>query len=334
MSQFTQRVFSGMQPTGNLHLGNYLGAMLNWIKMQETHETIYCIVDLHAITLWQEPAQLRQAIRDVTAAYIACGLDPKKSVIFNQSQVAEHAELAWVFSCVARLGWLNRMTQFKEKAGNDKERASVGLYIYPNLMAADILAYKATHVPVGEDQKQHLELTRDIAQKFNNDFGVEFFPLTEPVIQGPATRVMSLRDGSKKMSKSDPSDLSRINLTDTAEDIEKKIRKAKTDADGLPSHNEGLKGRPEAENLVGIYAALDGSSQADVLRQFGGGQFSAFKNALAELAVSKLSPVTSEMRRISADAGYVESVLADGSARARAIAAPIMRDVKKIVGFI
>jgi tryptophanyl-tRNA synthetase len=334
MSQFTPRVFSGMQPTGNLHLGNYLGAMINWIKMQATHETIYCIVDLHAITIWQDPKVLQQAIRDVTSAYIACGLDPNKSIIFNQSQVAEHAELAWVFSCVARLGWLNRMTQFKEKAGKDKEKASVGLYIYPNLMAADILVYKATHVPVGEDQKQHLELTRDIAQKFNNDFGVEFFPLTEPVIQGPATRVMSLRDGTKKMSKSDPSDLSRINLTDTAEDIAKKIRKAKTDAEGLPSEAKGLEGRPEAENLVGIYAALSGMSVDEVLMQFGGGQFSGFKNALADMAVAKLSPVTGEMRRISDDPAYVESVLAEGSARARAIAAPILRDVKKIVGFI
>jgi tryptophanyl-tRNA synthetase len=334
MSQFSPRVFSGMQPTGNLHLGNYLGAMLNWIKMQESHEAVYCIVDLHAITVWQDPPALRKAIRDVTAAYIACGLDPKKSIIFNQSQVAEHAELAWVFNCVSRLGWLNRMTQFKEKAGKDKEKASVGLYIYPNLMAADILAYKATHVPVGEDQKQHLELTRDIAQKFNNDFGVEFFPLTEPVIQGPATRVMSLRDGTKKMSKSDPSDLSRINLTDSAEDIEKKIRKAKTDADGLPSEAKGLGGRPEADNLVGIYAALAGTSTDAVLQQFGGGQFSAFKNALAELSVAKLSPITNEMNRLMADPAYVESVLTDGSARARAIAAPIMRDVKKIVGFI
>jgi tryptophanyl-tRNA synthetase len=344
MSQsFAPRVFSGMQPTGNLHLGNYLGAMLNWIKMQASHEAIYCVVDLHAITVWQDPKALRQAIRDVTAAYLACGLDPRKSVIFNQSQVAAHAELAWVFNCVARLGWLNRMTQFKEKAGKDKEKASVGLYVYPNLMAADILAYKATHVPVGEDQKQHLELTRDIAQKFNIDFadaiaeagfGDAFFPLTEPVIQGPGTRVMSLRDGTKKMSKSDPSDLSRINLTDTADDIAKKIRKAKTDADGLPSHNEGIKDRPEATNLVGIYAALAGINDVEVLRQFGGGQFSTFKNALAELAVTKLSPIADEMRRLQADPGHIDRVLADGSARARAIADPVIRDMKNIVGFI
>jgi tryptophanyl-tRNA synthetase len=334
MSQFSPRVFSGMQPTGNLHLGNYLGAMINWIKMQETHETIYCVVDLHAITVHQDPKALRTAIRDVTAAYLACGLDPKKSIIFNQSQVAEHAELAWIFNCVARLGWLNRMTQFKEKAGKDKEKASVGLYIYPNLMAADILAYKATHVPVGEDQKQHLELTRDIAQKFNVDFEEQFFPLPEPVIQGSATRVMSLRDGTKKMSKSDPSDLSRINLTDTADDISKKIRKAKTDSDGIPSETKGLEGRPEADNLVGIYAALAGSQVIDVLAQYGGGQFSTFKNALADLAVSKLSPVTEQMLRLQADPAHIEAVLADGSARARAIAAPILRDVKKLVGFI
>jgi tryptophanyl-tRNA synthetase len=334
MSQFTPRVLSGMQPTGNLHLGNYLGAMLNWIKMAGTHETLYCVVDLHAITLWQEPKELRKAIRDVTAAYIACGLDPKTSIIFNQSQVAEHAELAWIFNCVARLGWLNRMTQFKEKAGSDKEKASVGLYVYPSLMAADILIYKATAVPVGEDQKQHLELTRDIAAKFNNDFGVDFFPITDPVITGPGTRVMSLRDGTKKMSKSDPSDLSRINLTDAADDIAKKIRKAKTDADGMPSEAKGLEGRPEANNLVGIYAALAGTPPSDVLTQFGGGQFSGFKNALADLAVAKLSPISSEMNRLLADPAYIESVLTDGSARARAIAAPIMMDVKKIVGFI
>jgi tryptophanyl-tRNA synthetase len=339
MTTFTPRIFSGMQPTGNLHLGNYLGAMLNWVKMQETNECIYCVVDMHAITQWQDPKALRQSIRDVTAAYLACGLDPKRSVIFNQSQVPEHAELAWVFNCVSRLGWLNRMTQFKDKAGKDKEAASVGLYVYPNLMAADILGYKATHVPVGEDQKQHLELARDIAAKFNNDYAeaiseAAFFPQPEPMITGPATRVMSLRDGTKKMSKSDPSDLSRINLTDSADDIAKKIRKAKTDMDALPSETAGLKVRPEAENLVGIFAALSGTSAQDVLAQFGGGQFSGLKNALADLAVEKLAPIAAETIRLQAEHTYVESVLADGSARARAIASPIMRDVRKLVGFI
>ena len=343
MSKFVPRVFSGMQPTGNLHLGNYLGAMLNWIAMQDTHECIYCVVDLHAITLWQEPRDLTLAIRDVTAAYLACGLDPKKSIIFNQSQVAEHAELAWILNCVARLGWLNRMTQFKDKAGKDKEAASVGLYIYPNLMAADILAYHATHVPVGEDQKQHLELARDIANKFNIDFaeaiaahGIEgqFFAPPEPYITGPATRVMSLRDGTKKMSKSDPSDLSRINLTDDADTIAKKIRKAKTDAEPLPSEPEGLKGRPEAENLVGIYAASAGQSTALVLSQFGGGPFSTFKNALADLAVSTLGGISGEIARLKADPGYIDSVLKDGSSRARAIAAPIVRKAREIVGFV
>ena len=343
MTSFYPRVFSGMQPTGNLHLGNYLGAMLNWVKMQESNDCIYCVVDMHAITLWQDPKELRQAIRDVTAAYLACGLDPKRSIIFNQSQVLEHAYLAWIFNCVARLGWLNRMTQFKEKAGKDKEQASVGLYAYPNLMAADILLYKATHVPVGEDQKQHLELARDIAQKFNVDFaeaiaeagfGDAFFPQPEPMITGPATRVMSLRDGTKKMSKSDPSDLSRINLMDSAEDIAKKIRKAKTDMDALPSEIAGLKGRPEAENLVGIFAALAGTSPKDVLAQFGGGQFSGLKNALADLAVAKLSPIVSEIKKLQADQAHVDAVLADGAARARAIAAPILHDVRKIVGFV
>ncbi len=343
MSSFTPRVFSGMQPTGNLHLGNYLGAMLNWIKLQETHECIYCVVDMHAITMWQNPMELRRAILDVTAAYLACGLDPKRSIIFNQSQVPEHAELAWVFNCVARMGWLNRMTQFKDKAGKDKEQASVGLYVYPNLMAADILAYKATHVPVGEDQKQHLELARDIAGKFNLDFADsiaaagyngDFFPQPEPFIIGPATRVMSLRDGTKKMSKSDPSDLSRLNLTDDADTIARKIRKAKTDTEGLPSEKVGLKGRPEADNLTGIYAALSGQSVDDVLAQFGGGQFSRLKDALAELAVAKLAPIGQETKRLQEDPGYVEDILADGSARARAIAAPIVREVRKIVGFV
>ncbi len=301
---FKERVFSGMQPTGSLHLGNYLGAMLQWIELQKTHECIYCVVDLHAITqdveVWGGPAELKKSIRQVTAAYIASGLDPQRSILFNQSQVSEHAELAWVFNCVARLGWLNRMTQFKEKAGKNRENASVGLYAYPNLMAADILAYQATHVPVGEDQKQHLELSRDIAQKFNNDFGEQivaagyadglFFPQPEPVITGPATRVMSLRDGSKKMSKSDPSENARINLTDNADTIARKIQKAKTDPDALPSEPKGLEGRPEADNLVGIFAALSGRSKADVLREFGGAQFSTFKKALAAVYAEKLSP--------------------------------------------
>jgi tryptophanyl-tRNA synthetase len=342
-SKFKPRVFSGMQPTGNLHLGNYLGAMLNWIHMQDTHECIYCVVDMHAITVWQEPKELNKAIRDVTAAYLACGLDPKKSIIFNQSQVAEHAELAWILNCVARVGWLNRMTQFKEKAGKDREAASVGLYIYPNLMAADILAYHATHVPVGEDQKQHLELARDIAIKFNNDYAASiaahgfdgtFLVPPEPYITGPATRVMSLRDGTKKMSKSDPSDLSRINLTDDADTVARKIRKAKTDTEPLPSEAAGLKGRPEAENLTGIYAALAGEPLDRVLAQYGGGQFSTFKNALADLAVTKLGPIGEETKRLQADPAFVDAVLTDGSARARAIAAPIVRKAREIVGFV
>jgi tryptophanyl-tRNA synthetase len=332
-----------MQPTHTLHLGNYLGAMVNWIAMQETHSCIYCVVDMHAITVFQNPDELAENIREVTAAYLACGLDPRRSIIFNQSQVHEHAELAWVFNCVARLGWLNRMTQFKEKAGKDRENASVGLYAYPNLMAADILAYKATHVPVGEDQKQHLELSRDIAQKFNNDFadsirghghGDAFFPLPEPMITGPATRVMSLRDGTKKMSKSDPSDYSRISLTDDSGTIAQKLRKAKTDADPLPEEPGGLKGRPEAENLVGIYAALAGATKEAVLREFAGAQFSRFKPALSELAVAKLAPIAAEMRRLKADSRHIDAVLADGAERAGVIAAPVMNNVKDIVGLL
>ena len=340
---FAPRVFSGMQPTGNLHLGNYLGAMVNWIKMQSTHQCIYCVVDLHAITVAHDPVELRRAIIEVTAAYLACGLDPKQSIIFNQSQVAEHAELAWIFNCVARLGWLNRMTQFKEKAGKDRENVAVGLYAYPVLMAADILVYKATHVPVGDDQKQHLELSRDIAQKFNADFagsiashgfGDAYFPLPEPMITGPATRVMSLRDGTKKMSKSDVSDYSRINLTDSPEAIAQKIRKAKTDPEPLPAEEKGLAGRAEAENLVGIYAALTGGDVSTVLGDFGGGQFSRFKTALADAAVARLSPISAEMRRWLDDERAVEAVLADGAARARAIAAPIMREVRDVVGLL
>jgi tryptophanyl-tRNA synthetase len=341
---FKTRVFSGMQPTGNLHLGNYLGALTRWVEMQATHECIYCIVDMHAITVFQDPKELRQSIRDVAAAYLASGIDPKKSILFNQSQVAEHAELAWVFNCIARLGWLNRMTQFKEKAGKDRENASVGLYAYPNLMAADILVYQATHVPVGEDQKQHLELARDIAQKFNNDYREsiighgyadgQLFPLCEPVIMGPATRVMSLRDGTKKMSKSDPSELSRINMTDDTDTIARKIQKAKTDTEPLPTEEAGLEPRPEADNLVGIYAAMAGTTKADVLKQYGGQQFSIFKKALAELAVSKISPVNAEMRRLLADPVEIDRQLAHGAQRARAIAAPIMRQVKDVVGFL
>jgi tryptophanyl-tRNA synthetase len=340
---FKQRVFSGVQPTGNLHLGNYLGAIVKFVELQQRYDCIYCVVDMHAITVWQDPAELPKATREVTAAFMACGIDPKQHIVFNQSQVAEHAELAWVFNCVARLGWLNRMTQFKEKAGKDRENASVGLYAYPALMAADILAYRATHVPVGEDQKQHLELSRDIAQKFNNDFassirahdyGDAFFPLPEPLIQGPATRVMSLRDGAKKMSKSDPSDQSRINLTDDADAIAHKIRRAKTDPDALPSEEKGLDSRPEADNLVGIYAALAGRRKAEVLKEFGGAQFSSFKAALVELAVAKLGPINAEMKRLVADPAYVDSVLGDGAARAQAIAAETMKAVKDIVGFI
>jgi tryptophanyl-tRNA synthetase len=340
---FKELVFSGVQPTGNLHLGNYLGAIVKFVDLQRSHDCIYCVVDMHAITVWQDPVELPRNTREVTAAFIACGIDPKKNIIFNQSQVAEHAELAWVFNCVARIGWLNRMTQFKEKAGKDRENASIGLFAYPALMAADILVYRATHVPVGEDQKQHLELARDIAQKFNNDFAQSiaahgftdgFFPQPEPLIQGPATRVMSLRDGTKKMSKSDPSDNSRINLTDDAETVAQKIRKAKTDPEALPSEEKGLEGRPEADNLVGIYAALNGTTKDEVLKQFGGGQFSTFKNALVDLAVSTLGPIGAEMKRLVQDPTYIDSVLGDGSARAGALAGETMKSVKDIVGFV
>ena len=339
-----ERVFSGVQPTGNLHLGNYLGAITKFVALQESHECLYCVVDLHAITVWQDPSELAHNIREVTAAFIASGIDPKRHIIFNQSQVSGHAELAWIFNCVARMGWLNRMTQFKEKAGKHKENASVGLFTYPNLMAADILLYHATHVPVGEDQKQHLELARDIAQKFNVDFkdAIEkagyadglFFPQPEPLIQGPATRVMSLRDGAKKMSKSDPSDMSRITMTDDADTIAKKIRKAKTDPEPLPSEEAGLEGRPEAANLVGIFAALKGESKADVLKEYGGAQFSAFKPALADLAVEIVSPIGDEMRRLMNDPAELDGILRDGANRAREIAAPIMTKTKEIVGFI
>ena len=343
MATFPERVFSGVQPTGNLHLGNYLGAIKRFVAMQATHPCIYCVVDLHAMTLPHEPAQLAGATREVTAAFVACGIDPRANVVFNQSRIAEHAELAWILDCVARLGWLNRMTQFKEKAGKDRENASVGLFNYPVLMAADILLYRATHVPVGDDQKQHLELTRDIAQKFNNDFsasiaanghGEAFFPLPEPLIQGPATRVMSLRDGTKKMSKSDPSEYAHIALTDDADTIAQKIRKAKTDPEPLPSEFEGLAGRPEADNLVGIFAALTDKTKAEVLRRFGGSQFSSFKTALADVAIETLAPIRGEILRLVGDPAYVDSVLAHGADKARAIAEPNMDAIKDILGLI
>ena len=333
-----QLVFSGMQPTNTLHLGNYLGALKNWVKLQDKMPCIYCVVDMHAITAeagYAKPGELAQATREVTAAYVAAGVDPKRSILFNQSRVPAHAELAWVFNCVARLGWMDRMTQFKEKSGKHKERASVGLYTYPTLMAADILVYKATHVPVGEDQKQHVELTRDIAQKFNNDFAApDFFPLPEPVILGMGTRVMSLRDGTKKMSKSDESDYSRINLTDDADAIAQKIRKARTDPAPLPENEKGLEGRPEAENLINIYAALADEPRAGVIARYAGQQFSAFKNDLAELAVTKLTPLAAEMRRLLADPAEIDRILADGAERAGALAEPILADVKKLVGFL
>src|SRR5215510_5043927 len=338
------RVFSGVQPTGNLHLGNYLGSITRFVALQAEHDCLYCVVDLHAITVFQDPDELKHNTREVTAAFIAAGINPSRHIIFNQSQVSGHAELAWIFNCVARVGWLNRMTQFKEKAGKDRENASVGLYVYPNLMAADILLYKATHVPVGEDQKQHLELCRDIAQKFNNDFGVSFFPLPQPQIFGAATRVMSLRDGSKKMSKSDPSDYSRINMTDDAETVALKIRKAKTDPHPLPGP-EVLKPdgtvdptkeaeRPEVYNLLGIYAALSDKSLRDVLTEFAGREFSFFKQVLTDLAVATIGQMGNEMKRLLADPPEIDAVLRNGAERARAIAAPILREVEDIVGFL
>lgn len=330
----SQLAFSGIQPSGKLHLGNYLGAMKNWVKLQDRMSCIYCVVDLHAITVWQEPAELAQSTREVTAACIAAGIDPKRSILFNQSRVSAHAELAWVFNCVARIGWLNRMTQFKDKAGKDRENASVGLYSYPNLMAADIHAYHATRVPVGDDQRQHLELANDIAQKFNHDYGVDFFPNIEPVIMGPAARVMSLRDGTKKMSKSDPSDQSRINLNDDADSIALKIRRAKTDPEPLPSEVAGLAERPEARNLVGIYAALTDTDHAGVLAEHGGKGFGPFKQALADLVVANLAPIAAETRRLLADPASVDAILRDGAQRAAAIADPIVAEAERLVGFL
>ena len=328
------RIFSGVQPTGDLHLGNYLGALKNWVRLQHDYDCLYCVVDLHAITVWQDPGELASNTREVTAGLIAAGLDPADNIIFNQSQVAEHAELAWIFNCIARLGWLNRMTQFKEKAGKNREQATVGLYAYPVLMAADILAYKATHVPVGEDQKQHLELTRDIAQSFNAAYGVEFFPLPEPQIFGSATRVMSLRDGTKKMSKSEESDFSRINMTDEADTIAQKIRKARTDPEPLPENVDELDSRPEALNLVSIYASLNDMEVGQVLNQFSGQGFSAFKTALADLSVDKLGPIGSEMKRLTEEPDEIDRILADGSARAVRLSGPIVREAREIMGFL
>jgi tryptophanyl-tRNA synthetase len=332
---FTPRVFSGIQPSGNLTLGNYLGALKRFANSQnEGIESIFCMVDLHAITVWQDPEKLRHATRELAAGFIASGLDPSKSILFNQSQVPEHTQMAWVFNCVARMGWMKRMTQFKDKAGKNAEQASLGLFGYPALMAADILVYHATHVPVGEDQKQHLELTQEIARKFNHDYGVAFFPETQPVIEGAATRVMSLRDGTKKMSKSDPSDMSRINLTDDADTIARKIRKAKTDPEPLPLDAEGLEDRPEARNLVNIYAALSDQSVAQVMQDVGGKPFSEFKPMLADLAVTKIAPISGEMARLMQDVSEIDRILTDGAERARAIAHPILQQTYRIMGMV
>jgi tryptophanyl-tRNA synthetase len=329
-----QRVLSGVQPSGALHLGNYLGALKKFVDLQHRMECFFCVVDLHAITLWQEPKQLAAQTREITAAYLAAGVDPAKATIFVQSAVPAHAEMAWIFNCVARLGWLDRMTQFKEKSGKHKERSSVGLYTYPVLQAADILVYKATHVPVGEDQRQHLELTRDIAAKFNHDFEAPgFFPLTEALIQGPGARIMSLRDGSAKMSKSDPSDQSRINLLDDADAIAQKIRKARTDPAPMPETAQGLDGRPEAANLVAIYGALAGVTTAEVLERFGGQGFGVFKPALADLAVETLGPISDRMRRLIDDPAELDRILKAGAERAREAADPIVAETKRLVGF-
>jgi tryptophanyl-tRNA synthetase len=329
-----QRVFSGIQPSGIPTLGNYLGAIRNWVRLQDDHQCLWCVVDLHAITVWQDPAALRRQSLEMAAVLLACGVDPANHILFLQSGVRAHAQLAWIFNCVARLGWLNRMTQFKDKAGKDRENASSGLYVYPNLMAADIHAYRATRVPVGDDQRQHLELANDIAQKFNHDYGIEFFPNIEPVILGPAARVMSLRDGTKKMSKSDPSDQSRINLNDDSDTIALKIRRAKTDPMPLPFDVDGLAERPEARNLVGIYAALTDTDHASVLKDHGGQGFGPFKNALTELLVENLTPIASETNRVLGDEGALIDLLRLGAERAAAIADPIVREAERLVGFV
>ena len=334
MEKPTKRILSGVQPSGDLHLGNYLGAIKNFVTLQKEYECFFCVVDLHAITVWQDPKVLANKTREVTAAFIASGIDPNQNNIFVQSQVPQHAQLGWLFNCVARMGWLNRMTQFKDKAGKNSENVSVGLFSYPTLMAADILIYLATHVPVGDDQKQHLELTRDIAQKFNNDFKTDFFPIPEPLILGEATRVMSLRDGSKKMSKSDPSDYSRIMLTDTAENITQKIKKAKTDPEPLPQDKTGLEKRPEAENLISIFASLQDTSIESVIKDYAGKEFSIFKKDLAELSVSKLEPITSEMNKLMSDVSYIDSILNQGKENAIAVAEPVLQKTKEIIGFL
>jgi tryptophanyl-tRNA synthetase len=328
------RIFSGIQPTGNLHLGNYLGAIRNWVALQHDYECIFCIVDLHALTMPQDPEALRRSTREVTAAYIAAGIDPERCIIFNQSMVSAHAELGWLLGCLTPLGWLNRMTQFKEKAGKQRDNAGLGLYAYPVLMAADILAYKATHVPVGEDQKQHLELARDIAGAFNRRYEREFFPLPKPQIFGPATRVMSLRDGTKKMSKSDTSDYSRINMTDDAELVALKIRRAKTDPEPLPETIEALEARPEADNLVGIYAALVGTTREAALARFAGQNFSTFKEALSALSVDVLGRIGGEMQRLMAEPDHIDRILRRGAERAAAIAMPVLREVQDITGLL
>ena len=331
---FTPRVFSGIQPSGGLTLGNYLGAIKRFVGMQGQMETVYCVVDLHAITVWQDPKELANMTREVAAGYLASGLAPTQSILFNQSQVSGHAELGWIFNCVARVGWMNRMTQFKDKAGANAEQVSLGLYAYPSLMAADILLYHATHVPVGDDQKQHVELTRDIATKFNHDFKTDFFPLTEPVIEGPAMRIMNLRDGTKKMSKSGDSDMERINMTDDADLIAKKFKKAKTDPEPLPETIDGLAERPEARNLVDIYAALDDKTPEAIIAEYAGAGWGKFKQALADMAVAKLSPISTEMARLMADPAEIDRILSDGAEKARAIASPIVQKTYDIVGFL
>ena len=334
MEKPSKRILSGVQPSGDLHLGNYLGAIKNFVTLQKEYECFFCVVDLHAITVWQDPKVLANKTREVTAAFIASGIDPNQNNIFVQSQVPQHAQLGWLFNCVARMGWLNRMTQFKDKAGKNSENVSVGLFSYPTLMAADILIYLATHVPVGDDQKQHLELTRDIAQKFNNDFNTDLFPIPEPLIFGEATRVMSLRDGSKKMSKSDPSDYSRIMLTDSAENIIQKIKKAKTDAEPLPENKNNLDGRPEAENLISIFASLQNSSFEKVISEYAGKDFATFKKDLADLSVSKLEPITTEMNRLMNDISYIDSILNTGKEKAISVAEPVLQKTKQIIGFL